>query len=86
MWATWMKMFWGQFLFLKNISHFHQENISVEINSVIMAIEIIVVIIIIFWEGGGGGGNDPRVRCVDFQPEPSITWLSSIQWIGVDMV
>ena len=48
-----MKMFWGQFLFLKNISHFHQENISVEINSVIMAIEIIVVVIIIFWGGGG---------------------------------
>ena len=39
-----------------------------------------------FLGGGGGWGNDPRVGCVDFQPEPSITWLSSIQWIGVDMV
>ena len=41
----------------ENISHFHQENISVEINSVIMAIEIIVVIIIIFFGGGGGWGE-----------------------------
>ncbi|KAK7846477.1 hypothetical protein CFP56_007932 [Quercus suber] len=39
-----------------------------------------------FSQGGGGGENDPRFGCVDFQPEPSITWLSSIQWIGVDMV